>query len=81
MINDYSYSVNNKIFANSIMWAKISRFILKQRLLLIGTLGVLTAVMSIFATKVELMHGLPKMLPDNDSTIIEYSQKNLASQV
>ena len=74
MINDYSYSVNNKIFANSIMWAKISRFILKQRLLLIGTLGVLTAVMSIFATKVELMHGLPKMLPDNDSTIIEYSQ-------
>lgn len=54
------------------MWEKISVFVLRNRLLLIIVLAVLTAFMAYKATFVELTYDNPKFIPDNDPEYVAY---------
>lgn len=54
------------------MWNILVRILLRYRLVIIITLGILTAGMAYFATKVQLSYELAKMLPNDDSASIEY---------
>ncbi len=56
------------------MWASIARFILRNRLTIILVLGILTVGMGYYAQKAEIFYETPKLLPDHDSTAIEYVQ-------
>ena len=60
------------------MFVHISRFILKNRILLIVILTLSTAFMAYMGKDVKLSYENTSMLPDNDSTKIEYQEfKNL----
>ena len=60
------------------MFVHISRFILKNRILLIVILTLTTAFMAYKGKDVKLSYENTSMLPDNDSTKIEYQEfKNL----
>lgn len=60
------------------MFTYISRFILKNRTLLIVLLGLLTAFMAYKGQNVKLSYENASLLPEKDSTRIEYQQfKNL----
>jgi len=54
------------------MWEKISVFVLRNRLLLIVVLTIITAFMAYKATFVELTYDNPKFIPDNDPDYIAY---------
>ena len=54
------------------MWEKISVFVLRNRLLLIVVLAILTAFMAYKATFVELTYDNPKFIPDNDPEYVAY---------
>ncbi|MBK9283532.1 MAG: MMPL family transporter [Sphingobacteriaceae bacterium] len=54
------------------MLKRIAYFILKQRLPLIITIGLITIFMGYFATKIEQDYHFAKLLPDDDTTSIEY---------
>ena len=54
------------------MWQKIARIILTNRLAILITIFVITAVMGYFATKVEMLYEFSKLLPDNDPVSITY---------
>jgi uncharacterized protein len=56
------------------MWASIARFILRNRLTIIFTLSILTIGMGYYAQKAEIFYETPKLLPDNDSTALDYVQ-------
>jgi predicted RND superfamily exporter protein len=56
------------------MWASIARLILRNRLTIIIVLGVLTVFMGYYAQKAEIFYETPKLLPDHDSTAVEYVQ-------
>ena len=56
------------------MWSWISNFILRQKVFILTAVGLFTIFMAFQATKVEMSYGLPKMLPDYDSTIVEYKE-------
>ncbi len=56
------------------MWASIARFILRNRLTIILVLGILTVGMGYYAQKAEIFYETPKLLPDNDTTALEYVQ-------
>lgn len=56
------------------MWALIARFILRNRLTIILVLGILTVGMGYYAQKAEIFYETPKLLPDHDTTAIEYVQ-------
>lgn len=55
-----------------IMWASIAKFILRNRLSIIIVLGAITAIMGFYAMKAEIRYDAPKLLPDHDTTAIEY---------
>lgn len=54
------------------MWNKIAYTILRQRLLMLLILGVITVAMGYFATKVEMQYEFGKLLPENDEASITY---------
>jgi len=54
------------------MWEKLSVFVLRNRLLLIAVLALLTAFMAFKAKDVELQYDNPKFIPDNDPDYITY---------
>lgn len=54
------------------MWQKIANGILRYRLYILIVLGVLTVFMGFQARKVELQYEFGKLLPENDSTNLEY---------
>lgn len=54
------------------MWQLISRFILRNRVLLLIATGILTLFMLWFATRTELSHDFAKVIPSDDSDYIEY---------
>lgn len=56
------------------MWEKISVFVLRNRLLLIVTLALLTAFMAFKAKDVELQYDNPKFIPDNDPDYVTYQE-------
>ncbi len=56
------------------MWASIARFILRNRIILISIIGALTLLMGFYAKKSEISYEVPKLLPDHDTTAIEYRE-------
>jgi predicted RND superfamily exporter protein len=54
------------------MWALLVRLILRNRLGIIITIGVLTAFMAYEASRVQLSYELQEMLPSTDSSSIKY---------
>ncbi len=56
------------------MWASIARFILRNRITIIIVLSVLTVFMGYYAQKAEIFYETPKLLPDKDTTALEYVQ-------
>lgn len=53
---------------------QLSKFILKNKLLLTGFILVLTIFLGFFARKVEVAFQFVKLLPDNDSASIQYEK-------
>lgn len=56
------------------MWATIARFILRNRLILAIVVGAITVLMGYYANKSEISYEVPKLLPDHDTTAIEYKE-------
>jgi len=56
------------------MWQLISRFILRNRIILLVATGIMTLVMTWFATQTELSHDFAKVIPSDDQDYIEYLQ-------
>jgi len=54
------------------MWTFMVRIILRNRLLNLIIIGILTLIMLYFALHVKLSYEFSRMLPDSDSTAIEY---------
>ncbi len=54
------------------MLKRIAYFILKFRLSLIITITAITVFMAFFASKIEITYSFARLLPDNDSTSIDY---------
>ncbi len=54
------------------MWVSIARFILRNRLAIILVLGGLTVFFGYYAQKAELSYEAPNLLPDHDTTAVEY---------
>ena len=54
------------------MWASIARFILRNRLTILIVLCGATVFFGNFARKAEISYESPKLLPDHDTTAIEY---------
>lgn len=54
------------------MWYKFSRIILRNRLVILITLGLITAFMAYRIQFVSMSYQLAQMLPESDSTYIEY---------
>ncbi len=55
------------------MWQFLVKFILRNRLAILITIGLLTVFMGFEGSKVELSYELAKMLPSSDPTSIEYN--------
>lgn len=56
------------------MWELLARFILRQRTFILVVLAVLTTFMVFKSTENKLQWTLPKLLPDSDSTLVEYEE-------
>jgi predicted RND superfamily exporter protein len=56
------------------MWATIARFILRNRIRITIVLAILTVFMGYFANKADITYETPKLLPDHDTTTVEYVQ-------
>ena len=56
------------------MWKYIIRLILRQRLAVFITLGLLTLFMAWQATQIKMSYEMALMLPDSDSTVIKYNR-------
>lgn len=54
------------------MWQKIVSFILRNRLRNIIVLGLLTAIMAFFATKVTMTYEMARMLPEDDPVSLDH---------
>lgn len=55
------------------MWQFLVRFILRNRLLILITIGVLTIFMGYMGSKIKMSYEMAQMLPESDSINIEYS--------
>lgn len=56
------------------MWSNIAKFIIRKRIPILIALGIVTVFMAIKSRDARLQWGLPKLLPDTDSTLIAYEQ-------
>src|SRR6218665_3160027 len=56
------------------MWSFIARFILRNRLAIIVVLAAITAVFGYFGSRAQISYEAPKLLPDHDTTAIEYKE-------
>ncbi|MCW3077767.1 MAG: hypothetical protein JWO32_2376 [Bacteroidetes bacterium] len=54
------------------MVKKLAYFILRYRLYLIIAIGLLTAFMGFYASKIEITYNFARLLPDTDSTSLDY---------
>jgi len=54
------------------MWAYLSRLILRYRLPILLSIGVLTIVMGYFASQAEMTYTMAKILPDDDSESVAF---------
>lgn len=55
------------------MWAFIAKKILRNRLAILIGLGVITAILGYQATFVSITYDFAKLLPDNDTTLINHN--------
>jgi predicted RND superfamily exporter protein len=55
------------------MWELLARFIVRRSVFILITIIVGTAIVGYNSTNLRLQWTLPKMLPDNDSTLIAYN--------
>jgi len=56
------------------MWELLARFIVRKSVYILITIAVVTIVVGYNSTDIKLQWSLPKMLPDNDSTLLEYEK-------
>lgn len=56
------------------MWDLLARFIVRKSVFILITIIVGTAIVGYNSTEQRLQWSLPKMLPDNDSTLIAYNE-------
>ena len=56
------------------MWRKISNLILRNRILILCILFLITAFMGLQSTKVQLQYQFNKLLPENDPTYLAYEK-------
>jgi len=56
------------------MWVTLARFILRNRTAILITLGIFTAIMGYFASKVQLSYEYASLLPQSDTSWIEYQE-------
>ena len=56
------------------MWASIAKFILRNRLAIIIVLGGITVYLGFYAAEAQISYEAPKLLPDHESTAIEYKE-------
>lgn len=56
------------------MWAAVAKFILRNRIAIIIVLGCITVMMGYYAHTAEISYESPKLLPDHDTTAIEYKE-------
>ena len=56
------------------MWRKISILILRNRILILCILFLITAFMGFQSTKVQLQYQFNKLLPENDPTFLAYEK-------
>ena len=54
------------------MWNSIANIILRNRLLILSFLLLLTLILGYFGTKVTLQYEFGKLLPSNDETFLAY---------
>jgi predicted RND superfamily exporter protein len=54
------------------MWELLARFILRQRFPILVVILLLTLYMGFMALNVRLQWDMPKLLPDKDSTLVDY---------
>ncbi|UPT68862.1 MAG: hypothetical protein M0D57_09660 [Sphingobacteriales bacterium JAD_PAG50586_3] len=54
------------------MWTVFARIILRNRLAILIVTGIITVFMAYLAFKVELTYNGTRILPEDDSTNIEY---------
>jgi predicted RND superfamily exporter protein len=54
------------------MWTILTRFILRNRLTNLVFIGLITALMGLLGTRVQMSYEMARMLPESDSTIIIY---------
>ncbi len=55
------------------MWKYIIRLILRQRVIILSVLGVLTLFMAYEASQIKMSYKMAQMLPDDDSTVVRYN--------
>src|ERR1022692_4657602 len=55
------------------MWDYLSRFILRNRILLLIVLGSLTGFMAYYAFQVKIVYEFARLLPESDSASINYA--------
>ncbi len=56
------------------MWELLARFIVRKSAYILITIAVGTIIVGYNSTDIRLQWSLPKMLPDNDSTLVEYNK-------
>lgn len=56
------------------MWIKLSRFILRNRILMLSLVGVITAFMLLQMRNVEMSYEYASLIPKKDSAYIEYQE-------
>ena len=56
------------------MWELLARFIVRRSVFILITILVGTAVVGYNSTNLKMQWTLPKMLPDNDSTLMAYNE-------
>ena len=56
------------------MWAKISSIILRNRILILSIVGLLTVVMFYFSRRVEMSFQMAQILPPSDKTYQDYKK-------
>ncbi len=56
------------------MWAKISNIILRNRILILSIVGIITVVMFYFSRRVEMSFQMAQILPPSDKTYQDYKK-------
>jgi predicted RND superfamily exporter protein len=56
------------------MWKYVARLILRNRIKLLLILGAITLFLGYFSRQAEISYEFPKLLPDNDSTAVQFER-------